>query len=61
MEGDRQGIIYDQIVGEVLSDKFSESSEPVYDEWMEKMGYSVEDIMPYLDIILTVRENEMKR
>ena len=24
-------------------------------------GYSVKDIMPYLDVILTVRENETKR
>ena len=27
--------------------------------YLEKMGYSVEDIMPYLDVILRVRENEM--
>ena len=139
MEDERKGIIYDRIVGEILSVKFNESSERVYDEWMdefvdfhkqlmqhniddvisykdflkmfatdeetiakindqnnqwvlidmmnvckgtelydvariyfllsydsniqrkylEKMGYSVEDIMPYLDVILRVRENEM--
>lgn len=28
-------------------------------KYLEKMGYSVEDIMPYLDVILRVRENEM--
>lgn len=30
-------------------------------KYLEKMGYSVTDIMPYLDVILSVRENEMKR
>ena len=29
-------------------------------KYLEKMGYSVEDIMPYLDVILRVRENEMR-
>lgn len=33
----------------------------IQSKYMEKMGYSVEDIMPYLDVILMVRENEMKR
>ena len=28
-------------------------------KYLEKMGYSVEDIMTYLDVILRVRENEM--
>ena len=28
-------------------------------KYLEKMGYSVEDIMPYLDVFLRVRENEM--
>lgn len=36
MEDERIGIIYDQIVGEALSAKFNESSELVYDEWMDK-------------------------
>ena len=29
-------------------------------KYLEKMGYSVEDIMPYLDVVLRVRENEMR-
>lgn len=161
VEGKRQGIIYDRIVGEVLSHKFSDTNEPAFSTWMDKfvnfhkqlmqhrtndamsykdflkmfasdeetigkinaladdnyfihgdfhlenvmvvkdnnlvlidmmnvckgtmlydvartyfllrydhniqnnyleqMGYTLEDIMPYLDVILTVRENEMKR
>ncbi len=32
MEDERKGIIYDRIVGEILSVKFNESSERVYDE-----------------------------
>ena len=33
----------------------------IQSKYLEKMGYSVKDIMPYLDVIITVRENEMKR
>ena len=29
-------------------------------KYLEKMGYSVEDIMPYLDVILRVRDNKMR-
>ena len=35
-EGQRQGIIYDRIVGDVLTLKFSERNEPAYDVWMYK-------------------------
>lgn len=59
IEGERQGIIYDQIVGEVLSIKFSEPSEPVYDEWMDKfvnfhkqlMLYNIDDAISYKDFL----------
>ena len=59
MEGERQGIIYDQIVGEVLSVKFSEPSEPAYDAWMDKfvdfhkqlMQYSIDDAISYKDFL----------
>ena len=30
-------------------------------KYLKKMGYSVKDIKPYLDVIVSVRENEMKR
>ena len=30
-------------------------------KYLEQMGYTLEDIMPYLDVILAVRENELKR
>lgn len=59
MEGGRQGIIYDQIVGKVLSVKFSESSELVYDEWMDKfvnfhkqlMQHNIDDAISYKDFL----------
>ena len=58
-QGERQGIIYDQIVGEVLSVKFSEPSEPAYDAWMDKfvdfhkqlMQYSIDDAISYKDFL----------
>ena len=59
VEGGRQGIIYDQIVGEVLSVKFSEPSEPAYDVWMNRfadfhkqlMQYSIDDAISYKDFL----------
>mgnify|MGYP003307758791 CR=1 FL=1 len=33
----------------------------VQNEYLERMGYTLESIMPYLDVILSIRENEMKR
>ena len=59
MEGERQGIIYDRIVGEVLSVKFSEPSEAAYDAWMDKfvdfhkqlMQYSIDDAISYKDFL----------
>ncbi len=33
----------------------------VQNEYFERMGYTLENIMPYLDVILAIRENEMKR
>ena len=33
----------------------------IQNEYLVRMGYSVEDIMPYLDIISAIRENERKR
>ena len=59
MEDNRQGIIYDQIVGEVLSEKISESSELVYDEWMDRfvnfhkqlMQHNIDDAMSYKDFL----------
>ena len=59
VEGRRQGIIYDQIVGEVLSVKFSEPSEPAYDVWMNRfadfhkqlMQYSIDDAISYKDFL----------
>lgn len=55
-EDERQGIIYDQIVGEVLSAKFSES---IYDEWMDKfvsfhkrlMQYNIDNVISYKDFL----------
>lgn len=32
----------------------------IQNKYMEKIGYSVENIMPYLDVIQRIRENEMK-
>ncbi len=56
---ERQGIIYDQIVGEVLSNKFVELNEPEYDEWVDKfvdfhkqlMQYSIDDAISYKDFL----------
>ena len=36
MEGDRQGIVYDRIPGEMLSQKMAGQSEPVCDMWMDR-------------------------
>lgn len=33
----------------------------VQNEYLERMGYTLENIMPYLDVILAIRENEMKK
>lgn len=33
----------------------------VQSKYLERIGYKLEDIMPYLDVILAMRENEMKR
>ncbi len=59
MVGERQGIIYDQIVGEVLSGRFVELNEPAYDEWIDKfvdfhkqlMRYSIDDAISYKDFL----------
>ena len=58
-EGERQGIIYEQIVGDVLSVKFSEKSGPAYDVWMDKfvdfhkqlLQYSIDDAISYKDFL----------
>ena len=59
MEDERKGIIYDRIVGEILSVKFNESSERVYDEWMDKlvdfhkqlMQHNIDDVISYKDFL----------
>lgn len=59
MEDERKGIIYDRIVGEILSVKFNESSERVYDEWMDEfvdfhkqlMQHNIDDVMSYKDFL----------
>ena len=33
----------------------------VQSEYLERMGYTLESITPYLDVIFAIRENEMKR
>lgn len=33
----------------------------VQSEYLERTGYTLENIAPYLDVILAIRENEMKR
>ena len=58
-EGERQGIIYDRIVGDVLSVKFSEQSEPAYDVWMDKfvdfhkqlLQYSIDNAISYKNFL----------
>lgn len=57
MEDERKGIVYDRIVGEILSVKFNESSERVYDEWMDEfvdfhkqlMQHNIDDVISYKD------------
>ena len=59
MEDERKGIIYDRIVGEILSVKFNESSERVYDEWMDEfvdfhkqlMQHNIDDVISYKDFL----------
>ncbi len=59
VEGERQGIIYDRVVGEVLSVKFSDPSEPAYDVWIDKfvdfhkqlMQFSIDDAISYKDFL----------
>lgn len=59
MEDERKGIVYDRIVGEILSVKFNESSERVYDEWMDKfvdfhkqlMQHNIDDVISYKDFL----------
>lgn len=60
VEGGRQGIIYDQIVGEVLSVKFSEPSEPAYDVWMNRFADFHKQLMQYsIDTLINrLEENE---
>ena len=58
-EGQRQGIIYDRIVGDVLSVKFSEQSEPAYDVWVDKfvdfhkrlLQYGTDDAISYKNFL----------
>ena len=33
----------------------------IQSKYIERMGYTLEDIMPYLDVILAVRDKEMAR
>ena len=62
MADERKGIIYDRIVGEILSVKFNESSERVYDEWMDKfvdfhkqlMQPNIDDVISYKDFLKNV-------
>lgn len=66
MEDERKGIIYDRIVGEALSIKFNESSELVYDKWMDKfvdfhkqlMQHNIDDVMSYKDFLKMFATNE---
>ena len=59
MEGERQGIISDRIVGEVLSVKFSESYDIIRDDWMDKFvnfhkqlrQYSIDDVISYKEFL----------
>ena len=59
MEDERKGIVYDRIVGEILSVKFNESSERVYDEWMDEfvdfhkqlMQHNIDDVISYKDFL----------
>ena len=30
-------------------------------QYLEKMGYSIKEIAPYLDVIIAIREAEMKK
>ena len=62
MADERKGIIYDRIVGEILSVKFNESSERVYDELMDKfvdfhkqlMQPNIDDVISYKDFLKNV-------
>lgn len=59
IEGDRQGIIYDQIIGNVLSCKFSGTNESEIDSWMNRfvglhkqiMQHHIDDAISYKDFL----------
>lgn len=38
-----------------------EYNKNLQDQYLELMGYELKDIVPYLEVILLIRENEMKR
>lgn len=58
-EGERQGIVYDQIIGDVLSYKFSGTKESEIDSWMDRfvglhkqiMWYHIDDAISYKDFL----------
>ena len=33
----------------------------IQSQYLEKMGYSIKEIAPYLDVIIAIREAEMKK
>lgn len=37
-----------------------ENDKRLQNKYLELMGYDMKDIMPYLEVILLIRENEMK-
>lgn len=59
VEGERQGIVYDQIIGDVLSCKFSGTKESEIDSWMDRfvglhkqiMQHHIDDAISYKDFL----------
>lgn len=67
-QGERKGILYDRIKGEVLSNKLHEASGGSFDTWMDKfvdfhkqlMQYRIDAAMDYKDFLKMFAADEEK-